>query len=89
MNIKQLGTLRLQGNDFYHALYEANEWDKSIGATHRIGTWKYLPAHPLFWTRPVIVKKSVVVFLEDSEAENPVWEAKGERLAHINLWEVK
>jgi len=87
--LEQVGTVKLKGNSFYHALFKANEWDLSIGATHRIGTWKYTQDSDMFWSRPVIVKKSVVVFLEDDSEENGIWETKGTPVNRLNIYEEK
>ena len=85
--LEEVGTVKLKGNSFYHALFKANKYDVSIGATHRIGTWKYEQSSDMFWSRPVIVKKSVIVFLEDDTEESGVWETRGEPIAHLNLYE--
>ena len=87
--LEEVGTVKLKGNNFYHGLFKANEYDLSIGATHRIGTWKYEQSSQMFWSRPVIIKKSVIVFLEDDSEENNVWETRGTVIANINLCKEK
>ena len=84
--LEEVGLVKLRGNSFYHVLFKANEYDLSIGATHKIGTRKYEQDSQMFWTRPVIVKKSVVVFLEDDSDENGVWETRGTPIAKIEIY---